>query len=65
MQLGSMQEYGPDILDAVASGDLAVMKEAASRAQRYLDEHGDVGAALAMLQVEIAKAATRPRSEQG
>jgi Domain of unknown function (DUF1843) len=63
--MGSMQEYGPDILDAVASGELAVMKEAASRAQRYLDEHGDVGAALAILQVEIAKAATRPRSEQG
>lgn len=47
--------YGVTMRDAVASGDLARMKEAAAEAEEHLREYGDVAAALEVLKFEIAK----------
>ena len=47
--------YGVAIQNAVASGDLAKMKQAAAEAEAYLHQHGDVSAALEALKIEIAK----------
>jgi hypothetical protein len=47
--------YGPAIQQAVASGDLKQMKILAVQAQKHLDEHGNVSAALEALKIEIAK----------
>lgn len=48
--------YGVTIHEAIARGDLAHMKQVASEAEAYLQQHGDIRAALAVLKVEIAKA---------
>lgn len=47
--------YGVGIHRAAAGGDLAVMKKTAAEAEAYLQSHGDVGAALEALKIEIAK----------
>ncbi len=47
--------YGVGIQKAIASGDLAKMKEAARQAERQLAEVGDISAALEALKIEIAK----------
>jgi uncharacterized protein DUF1843 len=48
--------YGPPIQEAIAKGDLAQMKQLAAETERYLQEVGDVPAALQALKIEIAKA---------
>jgi hypothetical protein len=52
---GSIRPYGVAIQQAVMSGELAKMKAAASLAQDWLNNHGDVSAALQALKLEIAK----------
>jgi hypothetical protein len=47
--------YGVGIQEACASGDLARMKAVAKQAEEYLQEAGDVSAALEALKIEIAK----------
>jgi hypothetical protein len=48
--------YGVTIHHCIAGGDLAKMKELAAQAEQYLADNGDVGAALEVLKIEIAKA---------
>jgi monomeric isocitrate dehydrogenase len=47
--------YGPSIHKAIASNDLARMREIAKTAQAWLDEHGNIGAALEALKAAIAQ----------
>ncbi|MFL6231509.1 MAG: DUF1843 domain-containing protein [Thermoanaerobaculia bacterium] len=47
--------YGVTICEAVASGDLARMKEVARQAEEHVREHGNVSAALEGLKLEISK----------
>jgi hypothetical protein len=47
--------YGTAIHEAVASGDLKRMKDVARSAEKWLEEHGDVTAALQALKIEIAR----------
>ena len=47
--------YAPTIHHCIAKGDLAEMKSLVAEAEKYLREHGDVGAALEALKVEIAR----------
>lgn len=54
--MAAVVPYGVVMRDAVASGDLARMKQAAAEAEEYLREYGDVAAALEVLRIEIAKA---------
>jgi Domain of unknown function (DUF1843) len=51
--------YGVTIHHCIAGGDLAKMKELAAQAEKYLADNGDVGAALEVLKIEIAKAEAR------
>jgi Domain of unknown function (DUF1843) len=50
-----VKPYGVAIQQAVATGDLARMKTAAAAADAYLQECGNVSAALEILKTEIAK----------
>ncbi|MEI9994603.1 MAG: DUF1843 domain-containing protein [Rhizomicrobium sp.] len=50
-----VKPYGPAIQQAVASGNLKTMKSLATAAEKHLEAHGDVSAALQMLKAEIAK----------
>jgi hypothetical protein len=54
-QLHPVPPYGPPIQQAIASGDLARMREVAASAQAYLAQSGNVSAALEALKIEIAK----------
>lgn len=47
--------YGVAIQEAVASGDLARMREVARQAEEHLRQAGNVSAALEALKLEIAK----------
>ncbi len=47
--------YGVAIHNAIASGDLARMKEEAKEAEEFLRQTGDVSAALERLKIEIAR----------
>jgi uncharacterized protein DUF1843 len=47
--------YGVAIHAAIATGDLARMREMAQQAQQWIAEHGDVSAALETLKAEIAR----------
>jgi Domain of unknown function (DUF1843) len=58
------QVYGPDIMDAIASGDLARMKEALTRAEDHLQAHGRVAELFTALEIEIAKYEQRLRSQE-
>ncbi len=55
----SVPPYGDAIHEAIASGDLRKMKAVAKAAKEYLDEVGDLPAALQALKIEIAKAERR------
>jgi hypothetical protein len=48
--------YGVTIHGVIASGDLGRMKQVAQEAEQYLQQAGDVPAALQALKIEIAKA---------
>jgi hypothetical protein len=52
--------YGVAIHEAVASGDLARMKAAAQLAEAYLQEWGNVPAALEGLKIEISRLEKKP-----
>ena len=52
---GAVPPYGPPIQEAIAKGDLAAMKQLATEAEQYLQQTGDVRAALEGLKIEIAK----------
>ena len=54
--------YAPPILEAIAQGDLARMKQLAVEAEAHLKQVGDVRAALEYLKIEIARASrgTKP-----
>ena len=47
--------YGVTICEAVASGDLAKMKDVARQAEDHVREWGNVPAALESLKIEISK----------
>jgi len=47
--------YGPPIQEAIAKGDLAKMKQLAADTEKYLQQVGDVRAALEYLKIEIAR----------
>lgn len=47
--------YASAITDAIASGDLDQLRKLQALAEAHLEEHGDVGALLAQLKVELAK----------
>ena len=48
--------YAPPIQEAIATGDLARMKQLAAEAEAHLKQVGDVRAALEYLKIEIARA---------
>jgi hypothetical protein len=47
--------YGVAIRQSIADGDLGHMKQTLADAEAFLQQHGDVGAALELLKAEIAK----------
>ena len=47
--------YGNVMRDAVASGDLERMRQAARDAEEYLSEYGNVASALEVLRMEMSK----------
>jgi hypothetical protein len=47
--------YAAAITDAIVGGDLDQLRKLQSLAEAHLEEHGDIGALLAQLKVEIAK----------
>jgi hypothetical protein len=55
-QMTDVRPYGVAIQQAVASGDLQQMKAAATLAEKYLSDHGNIAAALEALKIEIQKA---------
>jgi hypothetical protein len=60
-QVHPVPPYGVAIHEAIATGDLARMREMAEHAQKWIAEHGDLSAALETLKAEIARhAAARP-----
>lgn len=52
--------YGVSMHEAAASGDLERMKAVAKQAEAYLQEAGNVPAALEALKLEIAKLQGKP-----
>ena len=52
-----VKPYGLAIQQAIASGDVAKMKAVAKQAEKYIQDHGNVPAALEALKIEIAKLA--------
>jgi uncharacterized protein DUF1843 len=48
--------YAVTIHDAIGSGDLSRMKQVAQEAEQYLQQSGNLPAALQALKIEIAKA---------
>lgn len=52
----SIPPYGKAIHSAVASGDVEKMREAHQQADQYLQDYGNISAALESLKLEIAKA---------
>jgi hypothetical protein len=56
----SVPPYGVVIQEAIASGDLAKMKAAAQQAESYLQEWGNVPAALEALKQEISRQEKKP-----
>jgi Domain of unknown function (DUF1843) len=47
--------YGPPIQEAIAKGDVPLMKKLLAEAEEHLKQVGDVRAALEYLKIEIAK----------
>ncbi|HEY4574940.1 MAG TPA: DUF1843 domain-containing protein [Thermoanaerobaculia bacterium] len=60
MAVPAVPPYGVVIQEAVASGDLAKMKAAAQQAEAYLQEWGNVPAALEALKHEISRQQKKP-----
>jgi hypothetical protein len=58
--MANAKPYGVAIQEAVASGELARMKQAAKLAEAHVKEHGNVAAALEALKIEIAKLQAKP-----
>ena len=56
--------YGPPIQEAIAKGDLPVMKRLAAEAEKHLKEAGDVRAALEYLKIEIARLERQGKSKK-
>jgi len=56
----SVPPYGVVIQEAMASGDLAKMKDAARQAEEYVREWGNVPAALEALKLAISKLEKKP-----
>jgi hypothetical protein len=52
----SVPPYGPALRAAAASGDVDKMRDAHQQAEQYLQEYGNVSAALEALKIAIAKA---------
>ena len=52
--------YAVTICEAVASGDLAKMKEVARQAEEHIQQWGNVPASLEALKLEISKAQKKP-----
>jgi hypothetical protein len=52
---GPLPPYGTAIHQAIAGGDLNVMRALVTRAEAYLDQIGDLRTAVEILKVEIAK----------
>ncbi len=48
--------YGVAIHNAAATGNLKQMKSTLKKAEKWLEQHGNVSAALELLNLEIAKA---------
>jgi hypothetical protein len=48
--------YAVTIHDVICSGDITRMKQVAQEAEHYLQQSGDLPAALQALKIEIAKA---------
>jgi Domain of unknown function (DUF1843) len=48
--------YAVTMHNAITSGDLNRMKQVAQQAEQYLQQSGDLPAALQALKIEIAKA---------
>jgi len=48
--------YAVTIHHCIAGGDLAKMKQLVAEGEKYVADHGNVGAALEVLKAEIAKA---------
>jgi uncharacterized protein DUF1843 len=55
--------YGPAIHAAVAKGDLAGMKKVAGEAESWLQQAGNVPAALELLKTEIAKLESKQKAK--
>ncbi len=53
--MGAVPPYGVAIQEAIASGDLARMKEVARQAEAHVKEAGNVSAAYEALKIEIAR----------
>jgi len=53
--VGPRPLYASPIHRVIVGGDLGEMKALALEAKQYLEQHGDVAAALDTLQLEIAK----------
>ncbi|HLY99015.1 MAG TPA: DUF1843 domain-containing protein [Candidatus Angelobacter sp.] len=47
--------YGVTIHKCIVGGNLDEMRKLAAQAEKHLAEHGDVGAALEALKIEIAR----------
>jgi hypothetical protein len=60
--MGEVRPYGPAIQEAVASGEVERMRDVLRQAEDHVSQHGDVGAAVEALKVEIAKAEGQARS---
>lgn len=58
----NIKPYGVAVTDAIASGELARLKEAEAAAEAHLKEYGDVARLLPLLRVEIAKLEGRKAS---
>ncbi|WP_042445596.1 DUF1843 domain-containing protein [Azospirillum sp. B510] len=52
----SVRPYGPAMVEAISTGDLATMKQVAAAAEEHLARHGDIARLLPLLKIEIAKA---------
>jgi hypothetical protein len=53
--MAGVPPYGMAVRSAVASGDVDKMREAYKQGEDYLQEYGNVSAALEALKIEIAK----------
>jgi hypothetical protein len=59
IESGPVPPYGVAIQEAVASGDVARMKQVAQQAEEFVAQWGNIPAALEALKLEIAKAEKR------